>query len=101
MVRLSGVIATASGRSAVTPLRFSGAQTVITRPGLFVAVRIAVSVTEAAASRRMLPWPTTYAVWPSGLIAISAGPGPTLIGLPALLLAARIGVTVFPPSFAT
>ena len=31
----------------------------------------------------------TYAVWPSGLIAISSGPGPTLIGLPALLLEAR------------
>jgi hypothetical protein len=45
--------------------------------------------------------PTTYAVWPSGLIAISAGAGPTLIGLPAVLLAARIGVTVFPASFAT
>jgi hypothetical protein len=74
---------------------------VITRPGLFVAVRIAVSVTGAGVSRRMLPWPTAYAVWPSGLIAISAGPGPTLIGLPALLLAARIGVTVFPAPFAT
>jgi hypothetical protein len=45
--------------------------------------------------------PTTYAVWPSGLIAISAGAGPTLIGLPAVWLAARIGVTVFPASFAT
>ena len=43
----------------------------------------------------------TYAVWPSGLIAISSGPGPTLIGLPALLLEARIGVTVFPALFAT
>jgi hypothetical protein len=74
---------------------------VITRPGLFVAVRIAVSVTGAAASDRRLPTPTTYAVWPSGLIAISSGPGPTLIGLPALLLAARIGVTVFPALFAT
>ena len=74
----------------------------ITRPGLFVAVRIAVSVTGAAASSgRRLPTPTTYAVWPSGLIAISSGPGPTLIGLPALLLAARIGVTVFPALFAT
>ena len=40
-------------------------------------------------------------LWPSGLIAIRSGPGPTLIGLPALLLAARIGVTVFPALFAT
>jgi len=40
--------------------------------------------------------PTTYAVWPSGLIAMSAGPDPTLIGLPTVPRAARIGVTVFP-----
>jgi hypothetical protein len=93
------VIAIAYG--PITSLRFSGAQTVITRPGLFVAVRIAVSVTGAAALGRRLPAPTTYAVWASGLIAISSGPGPTLIGLPALLLAARIGVTVFPALFAT
>jgi hypothetical protein len=74
---------------------------VITRPGLFVAVRIAVSVTGAAASGGRLPTPTTYAIWLSGLTAISSGPGPTLIGLPALLLAAQIGVTVFPALFAT
>ena len=73
----------------------------ITRPGLFVAVRIAVSVTGAAASGGRLPTPTTYAVWPSGLIAIGSGPGLTLIGLPAPLLAARIGVTVFAALFAT
>lgn len=93
------MIAIASG--AITPDRFPGAQTVMTRPGLFVAVRIGVSVTGAAASGRRLPVPTTYAVWPSGLIAINAGPGPTLIGLPAVLLAAQIGVTVFPAALAT
>ena len=92
MVWLSGLIAIASG--AITPPRFSGGQTVMTRPGQSVAVRIGVSVTGAAASGRMLPTPTTYALWPSGLMAISAGAGPTLIGLPAMLLAARIGVTV-------
>jgi hypothetical protein len=70
------------------------------RLGLFVAVLIAVSVTGVGPGTTP-PRPTTYAVWPSGLIAISSGPGPTLIGLPALLLAARIGVTVFPALFAT
>ena len=35
------------------------------------------------------------------LIAMSAGPDPTLIGRPTVLLAARIGVTVSSPSFAT
>ena len=92
---------TAIAYGASTLPGFPDAQTVTTRPGVFVAVRIAVSVTGAAASGRKLPTPTTYAVWPSGLIAISSGPGPTLIGLPALLLAARIGVTVFPALFAT
>jgi multidrug transporter EmrE-like cation transporter len=95
------VIAILSGAIAMAPDRFPGAQTVTTRPGLLVAVAIAVSVTGAAAPGSRLPMPTTYAVWPSGLIAISAGAGPTLIGLPAVLLAARIGVTVFPASFAT
>src|SRR5260370_863440 len=100
--RLSGVIAIVSGVIAIA--MFSGfprAQTVTIGPGLFVAVRIAVSVTGAAAPGRRPPAPTTYAVWPSGLIAICAGPRPTLIGLPAVLLAARIGVTVSSPAFAT
>src|SRR6266851_334244 len=101
-VLLSGVIAIVSGVIAIA--MFSGfprAQTVTIGPGLFVAVRIAVSVTGAAAPGRRPPAPTTYAVWPSGLIAICAGPRPTLIGLPAVLLAARIGVTVSSPAFAT
>jgi hypothetical protein len=58
-------------------------------------------VTGAAASGRRLPAPTAYVVWPSGLIAIRVGAAPTLIGLPAVLLAARIGVTVFPAALAT
>jgi hypothetical protein len=47
------VIAIAYGAS--TPPGFPDAQTVITRPGVFVAARIAVSVTGAAASDRRLP----------------------------------------------
>jgi len=78
-----------------------GAQTVTIRPGLSVAVPIAVSVTGAAASGSRLPMPTTYALWPSGLIAICPGAGATLIGLPAVPLAARIGVTVPSAALAT
>ena len=36
-----------------------------------------------------------------GVIAIAYGPSPTLIGVPGLLVAVAIGVTVFGPILAT
>ena len=95
------MIAIVSGLIPTATVRFPPAQTLTIRPVLFVAVRIAVSVTGAAAPGSTLPEPSTYAVWPYGLIAITAGACPTRIGLPAVLLAARIGVTVSSAALAT
>ena len=41
----------------------------------------------------------TYAVFPSGVIAMASGRVPILIALPALFVAVRIGVTVPEPSW--
>jgi len=82
------VIAIVSGANPGVTFSLPGGQTVTIRPGLFVAVRIAVSVTGAAASGWRVPAPATYAVWPSGLMTICVGARPTLIGLPAVLPAA-------------
>jgi hypothetical protein len=94
------VIAIGSRSNPIAAFSLAGAQTVTIRPGRFVAVPIAVSVTGAASGSR-LPTPSTYAVCPSGLIAICAGPGPARPGRPAVPPAARTGVTVPSAAVAT
>lgn len=58
--------------------------------GLFVAVLTGTVLYEM----------TTYAVLPSGLIAMASGPRPTLIGVPGLFVAVLTGVTVLRPELA-
>src|SRR5215469_5338762 len=57
----------------------------IALPGLLVAVLIGVTVPELSL--------TTYAVFPSGVIAMATGEPLTGMGLPAVLVAVLIGVT--------
>ena len=64
-------------------------------PTVLVAVRIGVTTFECKVKL------TTYAVFPSGVIAMAVGPVPTLIGLPAVLVDVRIGVTVLDTTLVT
>ena len=57
-----------------------------------VAVAIGVTVSELALA--------TQVVWPSGVIAMIAGP-PTVIGVPTVLVVVAIGVTVPEMALAT
>jgi hypothetical protein len=63
------------------------------RPGRLVSVAIGVTVAPSQFS--------TYAVRPSGAIAIARGSRPTGIGRPARLVAVATGVTVAERSSAT
>lgn len=58
-------------------------------PGLLVAVSIGTTLLD--------PLSATYAVVPSGVIAMLSGLAPAVMGVPAVLVAMSMGVTLFEP----
>src|SRR5215470_2765720 len=67
------------------------------------ASRVTADIGLAAAAAGVIPgrFPATYTVFPFGLTTMAPGDRPTVIAASALPEAARIGVTVDEPKFAT
>ena len=84
-VLLSGVMAIGTGHTPLPAL--------IALPGVLVARLIGVTVRYSPRGSGRKRELSTYAVLPSGAIAIALSPLPTLIVLPGVLVAVSIGTT--------